>query len=669
MLEILTFLLLGLAGSTLIAALSLGVVVTYRSSGVINFAAGANAGFVAYVFWALTSQGVLFLGFPIRILPEGEGMAPGAALAVSVVVAAILGLLQYVLVYRFLRTASALARIVASSGVLLVLQASMILSFDTDTRVVAPLLRGQLELGVASIGYDVVVALSFTLCAVITLTVLYQKTRFGVQTRAAADNRTGALFIGVDPDRLEAVNWTIASVLMGIVGVLVTPMIGLQPTALTLYIVPVLGAALVAKFVSFWVAAVAGLLIGSLQALVTWSQGMDWFPRTDNAPTPGIKEALPFVIIAIILLVRGHSLPGRASEDAPRLPGAPRPQYLLIRFAIGIVLALGVIAFAPYDYRQALVNSLIGIVAILSIVVVTGYLGAVNLAQMAVAGVAGFVLSKATQDWGLPGWLGVLVAITAAVIVSLVVALPAMRLRGMQFAIITLAGAVAIQAVWFNNPYWGGGQLAATVDAPEVFGIPLGPTESFWEGDGQVPSPGFAVFLLVVTVLCAAGVVLLRRSNLGAKLLAVRGSESAAASAGINLTLVKLVAFAIGGLLAGVSGILYGYNFGLVSPMRFTELMAISMLAVAFLGGITTVTGAVIAGLLVSQGILMHAVTSLFGISSDFQLLFAGLAVLVTVVANPSGIAGFFRDLVHRFPSFGGNGVRASAGNKVRITQ
>lgn len=649
MIEFFTFLLLGLAGSAFIAAMSLGVVITYRASGVINFAVAANAGFVAYVYWALTTKGVLFLGFPLPILPEGVTAPPWVALIVSLLVAALLGYLQYLLVYRFLRTASALARIVASAGVLLLLQASMILSFGTETRVVPSLVpSGQLPLGPIAVSYDRVAALLFAVIAVIVLTLLYLRTSFGVRTRAAADSRKGALLIGVNPNRLEAVNWTLSSVIVGFAAVLATPVITLQPSTITLFIVPVLGAALLAKFTSFWIAAAAGLGIGSLQALVIWTQGMSWFPLAANQPIPGIKETLPFAIIAIILIARGSGLPGRASEAAPRLPRAPRPRRVVLRAAIGIALALAIIIFAPAEYRQALGNSLIGMIVILSLVVVTGYLGSVTLAQVAIAGVAGFVLSKATQSWGWPGWAGVLIALAVAVIVNLIVALPALRMRGMQLAIVTLAGATAIQSLWFNNPDWGGGQVAANVDPPELFGIPLGPTNSFWNGDGMVPSPGFILVLLIVAVICALGVVLLRRSSLGARMLAVRGGESASASAGINVVLVKFAAFAIAGLIAGIAGVLYGYNFGIVTATRFTEFLAISFLAVAFLGGITTVTGAVIGGLLVSQGVMMLLITSIFGISSDFQLLLAGIAVLFTVIANPDGIAGFFRDRVAR---------------------
>src|SRR5690606_33887079 len=141
--------------------------------------------------------------------------------------------------------------------------------------------------------------------------------------------------------------------------------------------------------------------------------------------------------------------------------------------------------------------------------------------------------------------LDILLSLLVAVATSLIVALPALRMRGMQLAIITLAGATAVQSLWFNNPDWGGGQWSARVDPPSLFGIPLGSTHSLWMGDGKFPSPGFVFYLLVVTMLVAALVVWVRRSKVGAQMLAVRGNEPAAAAAGINVSRVKLVAFAI----------------------------------------------------------------------------------------------------------------------------
>ena len=126
-------------------------------------------------------------------------------------------------------------------------------------------------------------------------------------------------------------------------------------------------------------------------------------------------------------------------------------------------------------------------------------------------------------------------------------------------------------------------------------------------------------------------------------MLAVRANEAATAATGVNVAMVKFAAFAIAGAVAGVAGVLYGVNFGLVTANRFDEFAAITFLGIAFLGGITTVSGAVLGGLLVSQGFMMYTVTTLFGIGTDFQILLAGIAVVATVIGNPDGMAGVFR--------------------------
>jgi branched-subunit amino acid ABC-type transport system permease component len=642
-LQVLIVVLLSLGAGALIATMALSLLLTYRSSGVVNFAAGSTAGFIAYGYWDLTTRGHVFVGIDIPITANSTPIPSLLALLICLVEAAAIGYLQYFLVYRPLRNAGALAKVVASSGVLLVFESLPILTFGSSTLVVPSILpTTSLVLGQVAIPVDRGIIVVLAVVATAVLSIVYRFTPFGITTRAAADNRKGALLLGVNPGRLDAVNWIIASTITGLIGVLVSPLIGLSPTSLSLYIVPALGALLLAGLRSFWVATATGIAIGAAQGLITLAQGYSWFPKSHNIPLPGIKEALPFVIIAIVLFIRGRNLPDRLTERT-RLPRAPRPNKLPLRFGSGIVLAMIIIIVAPYGWRQALITSLIGAILCMSIVIVTGYLGQVTLAQSAIAGGAGFILSKVALSLGIGFPLGPVIAIIGAATVSLLVALPALRMHGMQLAIVTLAGAVAIQSIWFLNPDWGGGTTAASVPAPQLFGIKLGSTDSFWNVGGSVPSPGFAVLVLAITCLVAFGVVTVRRSSLGARMLAVRSDEAAAAAAGVNVSRTKFLAFGMAGAVAGVAGVLYGYDFGLVTSSQYDQFTAISFLAIAYLGGLTTVTGAVIGGLLATQGVMMYTVTTVFGIPSELQLLIAGVAVLTTVIGNPDGIAGFFR--------------------------
>jgi branched-chain amino acid transport system permease protein len=123
-------------------------------------------------------------------------------------------------------------------------------------------------------------------------------------------------------------------------------------------------------------------------------------------------------------------------------------------------------------------------------------------------------------------------------------------------------------------------------------------------------------------------------------MLAVRSNERAAAAAGIDVRNVKLAAFGMSSVIAGIAGVLYAYNFGSVSAGRFSAITALGLIAFAYVGGITMVSGAVIAGLIATEGVFPHALDKWFGISGNWTLLFGGVALLVTLIQNPEGIAG-----------------------------
>jgi branched-chain amino acid transport system permease protein len=103
---------------------------------------------------------------------------------------------------------------------------------------------------------------------------------------------------------------------------------------------------------------------------------------------------------------------------------------------------------------------------------------------------------------------------------------------------------------------------------------------------------------------------------------------------------VKLTAFGLAALVAGVAGVLYSYNFGSVSAARFGALAALGLIAFAYVGGITMVSGAILAGLISTQGLVPYALDKWLGVSGNWALLFGGLALIVTLIANPEGVAG-----------------------------
>jgi branched-chain amino acid transport system permease protein len=131
-----------------------------------------------------------------------------------------------------------------------------------------------------------------------------------------------------------------------------------------------------------------------------------------------------------------------------------------------------------------------------------------------------------------------------------------------------------------------------------------------------------------------------RLANLGQRMLAVRSNERAAAAIGINVRYIKLVAFSLGAAIAGIAGALYGYDFSGISADRFSAVTALSLLAFAYIGGITMVFGAVFAGFMAVQGISQYALQKWFGINGDWAVLFGGVALIGNVIFAPAGGAG-----------------------------
>jgi ABC-type branched-subunit amino acid transport system ATPase component/branched-subunit amino acid ABC-type transport system permease component len=217
-----------------------------------------------------------------------------------------------------------------------------------------------------------------------------------------------------------------------------------------------------------------------------------------------------------------------------------------------------------------------------------------------------------------------------------------------SLAVVTLAAVVAITNFGFVNTTWGGGQTGSPVPEPRLLGLDLGPRAGFRGLDGNLPSPVFGWVVLAVTVALCVLVGLLRRGSLGQRMLAVRSNERAAAAAAIDPRVVKFIAFGISSVIAGLAGALYAYNFSSVSADRFDPFTALSLIAFAYAGGITLISGAVFAGLISTQALFPYALDKWLGINGNWFLLFGGAILIVTLIQNPEGVAGAFYRRTHK---------------------
>ena len=626
------FLLLGVGAGAIYAAIALGLLLTYRSSGVVNFAHGAAAMYGAYVFVGLAVDGDLLLPLPgaggrihVTVLPTA------AAAAVAVLATTLLELLLYALVFRPLRTAPQLSRLVASVGLMIALQAVVTLQYGADAVSVPRVLPSTpvTVLG-ARIPSDRLWLAGIVVVVTALLSLLYRRTRFGLASRAAAESETALALLGWSPDRIAAANWTIAGVLAGGAGVVIGPITTADPVTFTLLVVPALAAALVAGFSSFAVTTAAALALGMVQSILLDVQThASWLPAT------GIGKALPLLLIIGAAVARGSLVPARGEPQELRRPVVAHPASPLLPTAAAAIAGVLLLVLLHGDLRVALLNSFIAVVVCLSIVVVTGYLGQLSLAQMTFAGVAGFALSRLQHSLGVPFPVDALLSAALAALVGLVIGIPALRVRGPSLAVATLAGALAVEALLFQSPTLTGGFAGSRIRPPGFGSHSIGPGT----GGAGYPHVGFGLLVLAITLAAGVAVAVVRRTPLGRRLLAARTNERAAESLGVSVVSTKLVGFTVSAFLAGLAGALIGWQQGRLSFGSFDIVVSLVVVAIAYVGGVGRISGAVVGGALVTGGLFFTVLDDVAGLGR-YQLFASGVAVVIAVVLAPDGLTG-----------------------------
>ena len=630
MVQHVVFLLLGLGNGAVFGALALAVVLTYRSSGVLNFGTGAIALYAAYEY-AFLRQGdflVLIPGLP-KTIGLGGPLGLWPALLIALVIAAVFGLVLYVLIFRPLRTAPPVARAVAALGVSLLMTGLMAQELGTQPVTVQPIFPTHLwQHGSLRVSSDRIYFALTILVVAVVLAAAFRFTRFGLATRAAAQSERGAFLSGISPDRIAAYNWMLSSAVAGLAGILIAPIVPLVPVAYTLFIVPALAAAILARFENIVIAVIAGLAIGALQSEAQYLESAH-----KSLPSAGLPELIPLVLIMIVLVVRAKPLPARGAIILQSLGRAPRPRYVPSATAVSVILAVAGLFLLHDRYRNGLITSFIMAIIALSIVVVTGYAGQVSLAQLTIAGVAGFSLGPINDHLHIPFPIAPLLAAVVAAVIGVVIGLPALRVRGLTVAVVTLALAFALEAFWFRNLDFVSSS-GVTIDDPKLFGWDLG----IGAGHGY-PRLRFGILCLVVLAVVAIGVAGLRRSRLGSQMLAIRANERSAAAAGVSVVRVKILAFAIAAFIAGLGGALLAYQQRNVTFDPFQAISGLFLFGTVYLAGVTSVSGGLLAGLSATNGLIYIFVDETWSATGWYTVV-ASVLLILTVILNPEGIVG-----------------------------
>ncbi|MCU1481267.1 MAG: Amino acid/amide transporter rane protein 1, family /amino acid/amide transporter rane [Subtercola sp.] len=625
--EVLRFAILGMASGAMYALVALGVVVSFKASRVLNFAAGASGALAAFVFYSLRDD----MGIPSVV-----------ALIASLVLGGIIGA-GTALLLRWLKKGSQLTRLIATVALLTLLQGVMNLIWGGNggqPMSILPTNRIAILPGL-EIPIDRLILTASAIVLAIGLWLLYTKSVFGLATSAVAESRFVTSASGWSPTKLELTNFAIAGVLSALAAILLAPILTLSSSVLALTVIPALAAALVGRFQSFAITVIAAIGIGVLQSELSYFQTniADAF-KMDPASLVGLPEMVPLVIIIVVLVLTGRSRPGRgeSSESLPLPgPGILRPGTLAIAIAIGVAL----LVFSPDSWANGLIITFGFTLVVLSVVVVTGFAGQLSLAQFALAG-AGCWAAALVGSAGWPFEIAFVVGLVVATATGLLVALLSVRTRGVNFAIVTLGLASVLEAMVFTNPALTGGFEGLTVASPSVFGIDLDP----------ILTPRvYGAFALVVIIVVSLILVAVRRARRGREMLAVRGNERAAASLGINVVGAKLFACALAGVVAGAGGIILGFRSTHIQLNFFDVFGSMEVVLFSVFGGVGWVSGAPAGALSANGGIVTQILNTIFpGVGQiDYWLLVvAGLNVLVILRVAPDGLAAVNSESLNR---------------------
>ena len=614
----LQFLIIGLGAGATYALFAQGAVLIYRGSGLVNFAQGAIGTTAAYLAFV--------------DLQDEYGWDTMPAIVVAVVAAGLVSLAFQAIVLRALRNAAAIVRVIATIGLLGVLQAVVAKRYGFANQPVDSYLPDEVfDWGGIRVQEERLYLVGITLVLTFGLWAWTRYTRAGLAINASAQNERAVQTLGWSPDRLAALTWTIGGMLGGLAAVLAAPLTGLSASTFTIVVtVAGLGAALLGGFHSFPLTLVGGLIIGIGESMATLYGGdiTDFFHQNRIA---GLNRMPAFLVIFLVVVVRGRGLPLR-SHVAVRLPrlgtGEVNPRGVVIGAAIFVAVLFGVM---DADWAQASYITLAAGVMVLSIVVLTGYAGQISLAQWALAGIGALIAGRLVR-LDVPVELAIVLGILLTIPVGLVFALPALRTRGVNLAVVTLGLGFLVSEVVFANPDYLGQPLdgGTKIGRVKLFGL---------EVDAFNHPHAWAMVSLISFVLLSLLVANLRRSRTGRRLIAVRTNERAAASLGISVFGVKLYAFAVAAAIAAVAGILVGFRGQVITYNEFNVFASINSVGYAVIGGLGYVLGAVFAAPNAVGGIGTRIIEDWISLEDQWDLLIGSLIVFVILIAHQNGIA------------------------------
>jgi branched-chain amino acid transport system permease protein len=560
------YIILGLFGGAIYALASMGIVLTYKTSGIFNFAYGGVAMFCAYTFWQFRDRWgwSQWISLPLLL----------------VVVAPLLGLVLEA-VFRPLATAAVEVQVVVSLGILAFFIALVPHLFGGTTRDLPTIFpHGSVRIVGAIVTWNELGTMIVAVVSALALYLLLRRTRLGTATRAVVDNRELAGLIAVNAGTVGRVAWITSTVFAAISGILLSTQVGLVSYVLPALVIYAFAPAVLGRLTSLPLAFGGAIVLGLIQNILAKWNSTGFVAK--------LEGSIPYLALFVLLVAYGSRLKEvRSSLMSSRGRQAGRERFglgsgLVAAVAAGVVLPLVFSASIQHDVAETMAFSVVA----LTLVVLTGWTGQISIAQMSFAGVGAFAVAHIAGTHGSLFPLGVLVGALIAVPLGLLVGLPSLRLSGLFLALATMAFALLMDNLVFNDNAISGGLTGLSITAAAIGPLSL---KSY--------TAQFYLCLAVLTV-AGAGVYLLRKGPVGRRLNMVRDSPAAASTLGANLTLTKLAVFAAAAVIAAVGGSLLAMTQQTVDPSNFAFNNSLELLLLVVVGGRNLVSGALVAGAL-----------------------------------------------------------------------
>ena len=574
--DVLPFIVTGMITGIIYGLAGSGLVLTFKTSGIFNFGHGA----------VLTASVMIFYWLHVTLELDWK-----IAFFASVFVAGpLLGLLME-LVARSLSRQRTNMKIVGTVGLMVMVPALCLLFYPAANngleveRFLPFSNRARYRWRVFDVNVfgDQLLTAGIAVVAVVALYVLFRFTRLGASMRAAVDDPDLLDLQGTSPVRVRRVAWVLGCVFASLSGVLIVPLVGLQPYSLTFLATYAFGAAAIGGFASIPITFMGGLLVGVAQDVVGYVVSERSWTTLD-----GLPDALPFVILFIVLLV----LPRR--KLVPKSPSEARPPLqwkapVELRIAVGIIV-VGALTLVPTFAGSKLPYFSFGLcqaILILSLGLLVKTSGQVSLCQATFAGISAVAFSQFTTGLGIPWLPALFLAGLVAVPVGAIVALPAIRLHGIYLALATFGFGILMQRLFYPQT-WMFFTFSGSRKVPSPFGT-ASPTARYF-------------VVLLAFVLVSAAIVMISQSRLGRILRGMSDTQTAMSTLGLSTNVTKIIVFCISAFIAGIGGIMYGMTLTNVDsatqafqPFNSLVLVAILTLAAfrepwyAVLAGVTAV--------------------------------------------------------------------------------